>query len=201
MLVADIYNKIAKEFDRTRRTVWTHVGEFLDSLEPGSVVFDVGCGNGKNMLYRDDLQMWGLDISEEQVKVCEAKGLRVVQGNMTELPFQDDTLDAILCTASYHHLQTKYERQKALSEMVRCLKPGGKVLLTVWDSGKEICEDTLVPWKSVDGITYPRYYRKYSQKGLEEEIKQLEPKFQVGDIQYEKGNWFSRLSLTTHHNP
>ena len=194
MLVADVYNKIAKEFDRTRRTVWTHVGEFLDTLEPRARVFDIGCGNGKNMLYRDDLNMWGMDISKEQVKVCQSKGLLVVEGNMTKLPYSDAVLDAVLCTASYHHLKTDTERQQALSEMYRCLKPGGKVLLTVWDSGKEICEDTLVPWKSQDGITYERYYRKYSQKGLEEEIRRLEPRFQVGLVLFEKGNWYVVLT-------
>lgn len=144
------------------------------------------------MLYRDDLNMWGLDISKGQVDVCRAKGLRVMEGNMTELPFHDAVLDAILCTASYHHLQTCLERQKALSEMFRCLKPNGKVLLTVWDSGTDLCEDTLVPWKSQNGITYARYYRKYSQKGLVEEIQQLEPRFIiVGNVQFEKGNWYA----------
>lgn len=188
--VKEVYNHIAKEFDRTRRTVWTHVGEFLDTVEEGSFVFDNGCGNGKNMLYRDDLNMWGLDISKGQVEVCKKKGLRVIEGSMTELPFHDSVLDAVICTASYHHLQTDEERKQALSEMVRCLKSEGKVLLTVWDSGNDVCEDTLVPWKCQNGLTYERYYRKYCQRGLVEEIQRLEPRFEVGQVKYEKGNWY-----------
>lgn len=188
--VKEVYNNIAKEFDRTRRSVWTHVAEFLDSLEKGSLVFDNGCGNGKNMLYRKDLFCVGLDISKGQVDVCREKKLKVVEGTMTELPFEAGTFEAILCTASYHHLQTDVERQKALAEMYRCLKSKGKVLLTVWFSEKGECEDTQVPWKLPNGTVYHRYYRKYSQKGLEEEVKRLEPRFHVGDVMYERGNWY-----------
>jgi ubiquinone/menaquinone biosynthesis C-methylase UbiE len=51
--IEQVYNKIAKEFDKTRVSVWSSVKNFLDALPVESTVLDIGCGNGKNMLYRN----------------------------------------------------------------------------------------------------------------------------------------------------
>jgi ubiquinone/menaquinone biosynthesis C-methylase UbiE len=45
--VYDVYDKIAPHFSSTRYKPWPMVVSFLESLETGSIVADVGCGNGK----------------------------------------------------------------------------------------------------------------------------------------------------------
>ena len=45
--VYEVYEKIAPHFSNTRYKPWPKIAEFLNNLEPGSVVADVGCGNGK----------------------------------------------------------------------------------------------------------------------------------------------------------
>ena len=62
--VKQIYDKIANEFDNTRYRPWTCVENFLDSIPPNSNIGDIGCGNGKNMLYRKDCNNYGCDFSE-----------------------------------------------------------------------------------------------------------------------------------------
>lgn len=42
-----VYDAIASHFSSTRHTPWSRVCHFLSSLPPGSVLADVGCGNGK----------------------------------------------------------------------------------------------------------------------------------------------------------
>lgn len=42
-----VYDAIASHFSSTRHSPWPRVCHFLSSLPPGSVLADVGCGNGK----------------------------------------------------------------------------------------------------------------------------------------------------------
>jgi ubiquinone/menaquinone biosynthesis C-methylase UbiE len=42
-----VYDKIAEHFSNTRYKAWPRIEKFLMELEPGSLVLDVGCGNGK----------------------------------------------------------------------------------------------------------------------------------------------------------
>ncbi len=45
--VHEVYESIAEHFSDTRHTQWPRVAAFLDSLPPGAILVDAGCGNGK----------------------------------------------------------------------------------------------------------------------------------------------------------
>lgn len=45
--VYEVYEKIALHFSETRYNPWPKILEFLKNIEPGSLVADIGCGNGK----------------------------------------------------------------------------------------------------------------------------------------------------------
>ena len=223
MSVKQIYNTIASEFDRTRRSPWPCVDRFLSScpiniqaldapvqaldapvqaLDAPVQALDIGCGNGRHMAVRREEIVWtGLDISESFVSICKQKGFNASQGSMTALPFRDAIFDASICIAAYHHLETDAERAQALSEVWRVLKPGGHHFMTVWameqpaDSKfKFTTRDTYVPWKSPDGTTHQRYYRIYGAGDLEAEIRRHEPRFKVAIVGIEAGNWYAMLT-------
>ena len=197
MEIPQIYNKIATDFDKTRIAIWSNVKTFLNTIPIGSINLDIGCGNGKNMLYRKDLHFKGIDISSEQVRICKDKGLDVVESSMCSLPYSDNEFDNAICIASYHHLDNDIDRETSLKEIYRCLKPGGKALITVWAMEQDTSSkrkftkrDEQVSWKSKDGIIYYRYYHIYNKGDLEEEITRLEPRFKHLDIGWEAGNWW-----------
>lgn len=198
LAISDVYNKIAVEFDKTRVSIWKDVKNFLDSLPVGSFNLDIGCGNGKNMLYRKDIHFTGVDISSEQVRICQEKGLQVAESSMISLPYNDNSFDNIICVAAYHHLENDLDRAAALKEMYRCLKSSeSRVLITVWAMEVDINKkfkftkrDELVPWKSKDGTIYYRYYHIYNKGDLEEEISRLEPRFKIKKVGWEAGNWW-----------
>ena len=50
--IDSVYNKIANDFSRTRYKVWDGVKQFLDTIPVDSKIADIGCGNGKNMMYQ-----------------------------------------------------------------------------------------------------------------------------------------------------
>ena len=172
--VIDVYNKIAHHFDVTRFNYWSWVTDFVLSLNPNSDILDIGCGNGRNMTYKEH-NFKGIDSSEEFVRICKSKNLDVVEGDMCNLPFDDKQFDAILSIASFHHLFTHERRNIAVREMERILKPGGLILLSVWSINQpektrrkfHNYGDTLVSWNK-DGEVYQRYYYIFEI----EEIKQ-----------------------------
>ena len=193
-----LYNQIAKAFDITRIRIWPCVRNFIDILNSGSTVLDIGCGNGKNMTIRSDIKFKGIDLSDELVKICKTKGLDVIESSMTSLPFPSNSFDGFITVASYHHLSDDVLRQKALGEMYRILKNGAQGLIVVW--AMEQPEDSTFNFKQKDervkwfcpktGNTYWRYYHIYQSNDLINEITRLEPRFKIEKNGWEKGNWY-----------
>ena len=153
------------------------------------------------MTYRDDIIIKGIDISIELVKICNKKNLDVIHGNMINMPFEDNIFDGLLCIASFHHLNNDNDRKKALDEMYRVLKIGGKCLIEVWsivqedNSNKNTLEfkknNNLVKWTSIKtNKVYYRYYNIYSKDELQKEIMKLKPEFKINNYGYEKGNYY-----------
>ena len=194
--VKEVYNKIAPHFDVSRQRVWGSVKLFLSSLPTNAHVLDLGCGNGKNMLYRNDLRIVGIDNASALVEICKKKGLQAVEADIISLPFQENMFDYMISIATYHHLDNDINRQLALQEMYRCLKPGGRALMVVWALEQHegstfhfTKADELVPWTTKSGTVYMRYYHIYAKGDLEEEIHRLCPEFVIVSHGWELGNW------------
>lgn len=74
----------------------------------------------------------GVDLSADMVRIARAKaeqaGVRVdfVQGNSSNLPFPKETFDFLVCRAAFKNFA---QPVKALEEMHRVLKPGGRALV------------------------------------------------------------------------
>lgn len=173
--VYDVYEDIAHHFDLTRTYEWNWIRNFHESLLKGSTVLDVGCGNGRNIEFYKDLHLIeGIDSCYEFVRICLEKNLPAIQGNMCYMPYCNESFDALTVIASFHHLDCEENRTEALNEMNRILKPGGKILMSVWSKEQpkktrrvfDTYGDTLVPWKSPDGKVFERYYYIFKKDEL-----------------------------------
>lgn len=104
------------------------IREHLGNLR-GKRVLDVGCGKGRfARVLREaepDAEIWGLDISEEMLKFVP-EGIATRAGSMTELPFADVFFDGAYATESLEHA---VEIARALSEICRVVKPGGRIAI------------------------------------------------------------------------
>lgn len=199
MDIQTTYSNIAPAFSRTRYSVWNGVRKFLDSLPSNSIVADIGCGNGKNMLYRTDLYMKGMDICNEFLTICKQRGLDVCSGSVTEIPFQENSVDHTICIAVIHHLRSREERQRAIQELLRITKPNGTILIYVWafeqplDAKRQFAsQDELVPFHTSDGI-FHRFYHLYKKGELEEDVGNTAI---ILESINEKGNWYVVLKKT-----
>ena len=104
--VRDIYEEIAEHFDNTRPYKWSWVNDFLDKLKLNANVYDLGCGNGRNMINNNskNLNFTGIDNCENFVKICKSKNLNVLNANITQIPLESNSADAVICIAVFHHL-------------------------------------------------------------------------------------------------
>ncbi|KAJ4847398.1 tRNA methyltransferase, has a role in tRNA modification [Turnera subulata] len=127
-----VYDAIAPHFSATRFAKWPKVAAFLSSLSPGSLVLDAGCGNGKYLGYNPDSVFIGCDISAPLIKICADRGQEVLVADAVNLPYRTGFGDAAISIAVLHHLSTESRRKKAIEELVRVVKKGGRVLITVW---------------------------------------------------------------------
>jgi SAM-dependent methyltransferase len=188
------YNHHADDFSRSRFRIWPHVKTFLDNLHTGANVLDLGCGNGKNMLYRSDLNCVGLEQSPALCDICVERGLNVVQGDAAHrLPFSDDAFDAVIMIAVIHHIDPK-DHCDVLHEIGRVLKAGGVCLVTNWaveqppDSKRSFHPGlNNVIWKGKDKEPLPYWIM---DKTLADKFSRQKNKHLVCEKwMWEVGNW------------
>ncbi len=119
----------------------------LARMQPGDAVLDVGCGTGTLAMEVARSvgragRVAGIDPGTQQIARARAKAARrhvpidFQIGVIEQLPFSDQTFDVVLSTIMMHHLPNSLKRQ-GLAEIVRVLKPGGRLVIADFTPKKE----------------------------------------------------------------
>ncbi|MGR8919042.1 MAG: class I SAM-dependent methyltransferase [Gammaproteobacteria bacterium] len=103
-------------------------------LEAGDSLLDVACGTGVVAIAGAEhgaSRVCGLDLSPGMVAVArdKAPALEWQQGDAAALPYDDATFDVVVCQFG---LMFFPDRAGAIGEMLRVLKPGGRIGIAVW---------------------------------------------------------------------
>uniref|UniRef100_A0A146NU37 tRNA methyltransferase 9B n=1 Tax=Fundulus heteroclitus TaxID=8078 RepID=A0A146NU37_FUNHE len=148
--VHSVYDKIAPYFNDSRYKAWPKVRQFLLDLPLGSIVADIGCGNGKYLHINKDVFKLGCDVCRPLVDFAWSQGHEVQMCDGLRLPYRDGCFDAVLSIAVIHHFSTKERRIRAIKEMARTLRVGGRIMIYVWameqKRRKFEKQDIFVPW-------------------------------------------------------
>lgn len=105
----------------------------VDALGAGDSFLDIGCGGGKTaaaIAGGGAADVWGLDPSPYLLKHAAADhpAVQFVQGIVEDLPFCDRRFDGVAACFLFHEVPPRYIR-KALEEIARVLKPGGRLVI------------------------------------------------------------------------
>lgn len=164
--VHDIYTNIAEHFDNTRHTVWPKIKEFLLELDENSIMFEVGCGNGKNLGISRGKSM-GCDNCLNLLNIAKKKGHDVVYSDALNVEINDNYADVVLSIAVIHHFCTEERRLKAINELIRICKPNGRILIYVWAKNDNLnTNDNYVLWENKNEIQ-KRYYHFFDNNELD----------------------------------
>jgi ubiquinone/menaquinone biosynthesis C-methylase UbiE len=138
--VARGYSRSASEYDALAGQLYINgIRRLLPRLRVrrGAAVLDVGSGTGLNLL---EAASWlaptrllcGIDIAPGMVAVAQEKASRLgvpaqfTVGDAEQLPYPDGLFDLVICNSVFHWFA---DRQKAMREIARVLRPGGQVAL------------------------------------------------------------------------
>jgi len=123
--------------------------EILDGLpwRGDEQVLDVGCGRGLMLIGAAKrlksgkavgVDAWNaedLSKNSREAALANAKAedvaarVKIESADARQLPFQNASFDLIVSTLAIHNIPSRPEREKALREIARVLKPGGRLVI------------------------------------------------------------------------
>jgi SAM-dependent methyltransferase len=108
----------------------------LNQLKPNEdhLLLDAGCGAGlfSNMAIKTGAQVIGVDAAPGLLEVAKRRNPRnnFLEEDLESLPFADNSFDIV---AGFNSFQYAENFESALREARRVLKPGGRMVLGIWD--------------------------------------------------------------------
>ena len=181
-MTRDIFNHIAPSWYNFRHwSIFRNELEALAQRWQRGKLLNIGCAHGPDFLpFSQGFELYGVDFSTEMLNFARKYSqkfnlaVNLSVADVSYLPYSDQTFDWAVSVATYHHIKGKKEKQAALNELRRVLKPGGEAFITVWNRWQRRFwfkpKEVAVPWRT-RGKTLERYYYLFSYPELEKLVR------------------------------
>lgn len=173
MDLKETYNRIAEDWHRDHLSDdWWREGTdaFIETLQPGARVLDVGCGSGVKSKYLVDhgLRVTGIDISEKLLDIARRE---VPKGefkvfSMTDLDSMSEIFDGVFAQASLLHIPRK-DAGGIVEKMVKRLVQGGHLYIAVKETREGKPEEGITKENDY-GYEYERFFSYFTMNELEQ---------------------------------
>lgn len=123
-----MYDSIALHWHHTRgkrRVHWHTVKDFVEALPAGSLMADVGSGDGKYFGLNPDVLSIGCDRSVNLLHVSRDGAYETFCCDAVQLPLVTGVFDAAICIAVLHHIASVDRRISLIKELLRICRTGG----------------------------------------------------------------------------
>lgn len=127
------FDRWAKTYDKPLFQFWMRrFYQPVLKLIDGGKVLDVSCGTGeflRELAKKNKNSLYGMDLSPQMIAEARKKlpkQVRLQKADIHELPFSDNAFDYVVSTEAFHHY---YDQKRALAEMKRVAKNGGKIIV------------------------------------------------------------------------
>ena len=134
-----------KKWDKLSMEMLKPMGEEIIRLispKDGEMILDIAAGTGEPGLTIASMIPNGkviiTDLAEDMLKIAmgnaairNIKNFETIACDVCELPFKDDTFDAVSCRFGFMFFP---DMNLAAKEIVRVLKPGGRIAASVWNA-------------------------------------------------------------------
>ncbi len=139
----DAYRHVARWYDQIfgkMNAGLRGIGLKMFPPRDGMQVLDVGCGTGIQLAsyQQAGCRVTGIDASPAMLQVARSRlgtGASLTLGDAARMPYPDHTFDLVLAATVVHEMAPR-DREAALGEMKRVLRPGGRILLIDFTSGR-----------------------------------------------------------------
>lgn len=155
--VAAMFDGVAKSYDRANdllsfgsARVWRKKVAKLVAAKKGQIILDLAAGTGSSSVafMGEGIKVVAADFSNGMLEEGRQRHpeLEFVYADATKLPFKDKEFDTVTISFGLRNVQNT---ELALSEMLRVLKPGGKLV---------VCEFSQIPNRFLHSLY--RFYLK-----------------------------------------
>ena len=155
--VAEMFDGVAKNYDKANdllsfgsARIWRKKVAKLVNSQPGQTILDLAAGTGSSSIVflREGVKVVAADFSNGMLEEGRKRHpeLEFVFADASSLPFADQEFDTVTISFGIRNVE---KTEVALSEMLRVLKPGGKLV---------VCEFSRIPNKLMHSV-YRFYLR------------------------------------------
>jgi ubiquinone/menaquinone biosynthesis C-methylase UbiE len=135
------FEEVATQWDGMREAFFSDTVRqraiSVADVQPGTIAADIGAGSGfiTEGLIESGVRVIAVDqseamLSEMQSKFSDHPSVEYRQGRAEALPIEDETVDYVFANMYLHHVDSP---PQAIGEMVRVLRPGGRLVITDLD--------------------------------------------------------------------